>query len=106
MKWGLPEGGRDGTLAVGILLPVAALAAFRLLFVEPQIDLLAMRRVELEQRRAEVVRARRAAGRLPQLEDEVRRLRGRHEELSRSLAEEDDASWVLSTLQEIAVRRA
>ena len=104
MKWGLPEGGRGGTLAVGILLPVAALAAFRLLFVEPQIDLLAMRRVELEQRRAEVVRARRAAGRLPQLEDEVRRLRGRHEELSRSLAEEDDASWVLSTLQEIAVR--
>ena len=104
MKWGLPEGIRDRTLAAGALLPVAVLAAFRLFFVGPQTDLLAMRRVELEQRRAEVVRARHAAGRLPRLEDEVERLRGRHEELRRSLPEEDDASSVLRSLQEIAVR--
>lgn len=104
MKWGLPEGVRDRALAAGALLPVAGLAAFRLLFVGPQTDLLAMRRVELEQRRAEVVRARHAAGRLPQLEDEVERLRARHEELRRSLPEEEDASSVLRSLQGIAVR--
>ena len=103
MKW-LPEEGRDRTLAVGILLPVAALATFRVLFVEPQIELLGMRRIELEQRRAEAARARHAAGRLPQLDDEVQRLRGRYEQLKRSLAEEDDASSVLTALQELAVR--
>lgn len=104
MKWGLPEGIRDRTLAAGALLPVAVLVAFRLFFVGPQTDLLAMRRVELEQRRAEVVRARHAAGRLPRLEDEVERLRGRHEELRRSLPEKDDASSVLRSLQGIAAR--
>ena len=104
MKWSLPEGVRDRTLSAGALLPVAVLAAFRLFFVGPQTDLLAMRRVELEQRRAEVVRARHAAGRLPQLEDEVERLRGRHEALRRSLPAEDDASSVLRSLQELAVR--
>lgn len=104
MRWGLPEGVRDRTLAVGALLPVAALAVFRLLFVGPQTDLLAMRRVELEQRRAEVIRARHVAGRLPQLEHEVERLRGRYEALRRSLPEEDDVSSVLSSLQGMAVR--
>ncbi|MCE2538868.1 MAG: hypothetical protein J4G16_00365, partial [Acidobacteria bacterium] len=61
MTSSLVEGVRNRTLAAGVLLPVAVLAAFRLLFVEPQTDLLAMRRVELEQRRGEVARARLAA---------------------------------------------
>ena len=104
MKWDLPESVRDRTLAAGALLPVAVLAAFRLLFAGPQTDVLAMRRVELEQRRAELVRARHAAGRLPRLEDEVARLRGRYEELRGSLPEEDDASSVLRSLQGVAVR--
>ncbi|MCY4637189.1 MAG: type 4a pilus biogenesis protein PilO [Acidobacteria bacterium] len=104
MKSSLVEGARNRTLAAGVLLPVAVLAAFRLLFVEPQTDLLAMRRVELEQRRGEVARARLAASRLPQLEAEVARLRPRLAMLRRGLPEAQDASAVLRSLQEVAVR--
>ena len=104
MKSSLAEGARNRTLAAGVLLPVALLAAFRLLFVGPQTDLLAMRRVELEQRRGEVARARLAASRLPQLEAEVARLRRRLEILRRGLPEAQDASAVLRSLQEVAVR--
>lgn len=104
MKSSLVEGARNRTLAAGVLLPVAVLAAFRLLFVEPQTDLLAMRRVELEQRRGEVARARLAASRLPQLEAEVARLRRRLAILRRGLPEAQDASAVLRSLQEVAVR--
>ena len=103
MKSSLPES-RNGTLAAGVLLPLALLAAFRLLFVAPQSDLLAMRRVELEQRRVEVARARRAASRLPQLEAEIESLRRRLAVLRRSLPEAHDASAVLRSLQGIAVR--
>ena len=104
MTSNLVEGVRNRTLAAGVLLPVAVLAAFRLLFVEPQTDLLAMRRVELEQRRGEVARARLAASRLPQLEAEVARLRRRLAILRRGLPEAQDASAVLRSLQEVAVR--
>lgn len=104
MKSSLAEGARNRTLAAGVLLPVAVLAAFRLLFVEPQTDLLAMRRVELEQRRGEVARARLAASRLPQLEAEVSRLRRRLAILHRGMPEAQDASAVLRSLQEVAVR--
>ena len=104
MKSSLAEGARNRTLAAGVLLPVAVLAAFRLLFVEPQTDLLAMRRVELEQRRGEVARARLAASRLPQLEAEVSRLRRRLALLHRGMPEAQDASAVLRSLQEVAVR--
>ena len=104
MKSSLAEGARNRTLAAGVLLPVAVLAAFRLLFVEPQTDLLAMRRVELEQRRSEVARARLAASRLPQLEAEVSRLRRRLAILHRGMPEAQDASAVLRSLQEVAVR--
>ena len=104
MTSNLVEGVRNRTLAAGVLLPVAVLAAFRLLFVEPQTDLLAMRRVELEQRRGEVARARLAASRLPQLEAEVARLRPRLAILRRGLPEAQDASAVLRSLQEVAVR--
>ena len=104
MTSSLVEGVRNRTLAAGVLLPVAVLAAFRLLFVEPQTDLLAMRRVELEQRRGEVARARLAASRLPQLEAEVARLRRRLAILRRGLPEAQDASAVLRSLQEVAVR--
>ncbi len=104
MTSNLVEGVRNRTLAAGVLLPVAVLAAFRLLFVEPQTDLLAMRRLELEQRRGEVARARLAASRLPQLEAEVARLRPRLAILRRGLPEAQDASAVLRSLQEVAVR--
>ena len=104
MKSSLAEGARNRTLAAGVLLPVAVLAAFRLLFVEPQTDLLAMRRVELEQRRGEVARARLAASRLPQLEAEVSRLRRRLAILHRGMPKAQDASAVLRSLQEVAVR--
>lgn len=104
MKSGLPEGARNRTLGAGVLLAVAALAAFRLLFVEPQADLLAMRRVELEQRRGEVARARLAARRLPQLEAEVAGLRRRLATLRRGLPQAQEASAVLRSLQEVAAR--
>ena len=102
MRPGLPEGLRSRTLAAGILLPLAVLAAFRLLWVGPRSDLLAMRRVELEQRRAEVVHARRAASRLPGLEAEAERLRGLLEALRRTVPGEREASALLRRLQGIA----
>lgn len=104
MKSNLAEEARNRTLAAGVLLPIVVLAAFRLLVVEPQTDLLAMRRVELEQRRGEVARARLAASRLPQLEAEVSRLRRRLAILHRGMPAAQNASAVLRSLQAIAVR--
>lgn len=91
-------------LAAGVLASLAAVPAFRLLWLEPRRNLLAMRRVELEQSRAEIVRARRAAGRLPGIEAEVERLRGRHAALRRAVPEPDGASALLRGLQEIAAQ--
>ena len=104
MRPGLPEGAWSRTLAAAVFLPLAALVSFRLLWLGPQGDLLAMRRVELEQHRAEVVRARRAAGRLPRLEAEVERLRQRLEALRGTVPGEREASALLRGLQGIAAR--
>ena len=99
--WG---GAGKRLLAVGVLVSLAAAPAFRMLWVGPQRDLLAMQRAELEQSRAEVARARRAAGRLPGLEAEVERLRLRRDALRGTLPDAREAGVLLRGLQEIAVR--
>ena len=99
----LPEAPWRRALAAPVLM-LATVLAFRLLWVGPQRDLLAMRRVELDQRRAEVALARRAASRLPELEAEIERLRRRLETLRRTLPGPGDASALLRRLQGIAAR--
>ena len=98
------EGTGQRLLAAGVLASLAAVPAFRLLWLEPRRDLLAMRRVELEQGRAGIVRARRAAGRLPGLEAEVERLRGRRAALRRAVPEPGGAATLLRGLQEVAAQ--
>ena len=100
----LPAGAAQRLLAVCVLSSLATVAAFRLLWVGPQRDLLAMRRMELEQGRADVVRARRAAGRLAGLEAEVERLRQRHAALGRFLPARHHASGLLRELQGLAAQ--
>ena len=103
MSYGLPDGTGRLLLVTGVLASLAVALAFRILWVAPQRDLLAMRRLELEQSRAEAVRARRAADRLPALEKDVGRLRRRREALVRGLAGPGDGAVLLRGLQEIAV---
>jgi type IV pilus assembly protein PilO len=91
-------------LAAGVLAFLVAAPAFRILWLGPQRDGLEMRRAELDQRRAEVHLARRAAGRLPGLEAEAARLRRRRDELGRSLPKSREAGALLRSLQEIARR--
>ena len=104
MKPKAPEGTARRLLAAGVLASLAAVTAFRILWVEPRLDLLAMRRAELEQSRAEIVRVRRAAGRLQALEAEVERLRRRDAALRRALPDPRAASALLRRLQGIAVQ--
>ena len=100
-----PLGGtRKRLLAAGVLASLAATLAFRILWVGPQRDLLAMRRVELEQTSGRAARARDAAGRLPGLEAEVERLRRRRDVLVGALPAPRDASVLLRELQEIAAQ--
>ncbi len=101
---GLSEETGKRLLVAGVLASLAAVPALRILWMGPQRDLLAMRRVELGQSRAEVVRARREAGRLPGLEAEIERLRRRREVLGRTLPEPREASALLRSLQELASR--
>ena len=91
-------------LAAGVLASLAATLAFRIVWVGPQRDLLAMRRAELEQTRVQAARARRAADRLPGLEAEVERLGRRWDALARALPARREASVLLRSLQEIAGR--
>lgn len=91
-------------LAAGVLASLATALAFRMLWVGPQRDFLEMRRAELEQSRAEALRARRAASRLPALEAEVERLRRRRGALDGDLPEASEAGSLLRGLQEIAVQ--
>ena len=100
----LPEGTPRRLLLAGVLTSLAAVTVFRILWVEPRRDLLAMRRAELEQSRAEVVRVRRAAGRLQALEAEVERLRHRDAALRRALPEPRAASALLRGLQGLAAQ--
>lgn len=102
MSYSLPDGTGRLLLAMGVLASLAVALAFRILWVGPQRDLLAMRRLELEQSRSEAVGARRAADRLPALEKEVGRLRRRREVLVRGLTGPDDGAVLLRGLQEIA----
>ncbi len=104
MKPRLPEGSGYRLLAAGVLLSVASVLAFRLLWVGPRRELVAMRRVELEQSRAEVVRARDAASRLPELEADVERRRRRLAALRRALPGPHEAPALLRGLQGIAAR--
>lgn len=104
MKPNLSDETARRLLAAGALGTVAIALAFRVLWVGPQRDLLAMRRVELEQSRAEVVRARREASRLPGLEVEVERLARRRAALHRALPEPRDAAAVLRALRGIAAQ--
>ena len=98
----LAEETRRRLLAAGVLASLATLLAFRVFWVGPQREFLAMRRVELERSRDEIVQARRDAGRLPGLEAEVGRLRRRAAALRRALPEPPDASAVLRGLHGIA----
>ena len=104
MKPWFAEGPWPRMLVAGVLLPLAAVVALRLVWVDPQRDLLAMRRLELEQRRAEVVRAGRAASRLPGLEADVERLSRRLAVLGRTLPGPREAPALLRRLQRIAAR--
>lgn len=104
MMSGLREAGRHRVLKVGVWLSVGAALAFRLLWVGPQRDLLAIRRMELEQRRAEVARARLAASRLPRLEADAARLRRRFEVLRETVPGPREASALLRRLQGMAGR--
>ena len=90
--------------AVGLLLSVAMLLFLRVLWVGPQRDLLAIRRLELEQRRAEVADARRSAGRLSRLEGEVAGMQRRVDVLRRTVPESHEAAAVLRGLQQTAGR--
>lgn len=100
----LPDGRRRRLLAAGALLSLATLLAFRVLWLEPQRESLAMRRVELERSRDAIVRARRTANRLSGLDAELERLGRRAATLRRALPERRDASAVLRGLQGIAGR--
>lgn len=102
MNLGLARGNVRRVLAAGVLISLAAVLAFRILWVGPRRDQLGMRRVELEQGRAEVDRARRAVGRLPVIEAEIERLRRRHAALRRALPESGSAPAVLRELQGMA----
>ncbi len=102
MNWSFPEGTGWRLLAAGVLVAAATLPAFRVLWIGPQRESLTMRRVELEQRRDEIVRARRAASRLSELDAEVERLRRRDAALRRALPEPREASAVLRGLQRVA----
>ncbi len=104
MKVDLPRGGGRRLLAAGVLVSLAVVPAFRILWVGPRRELLAARRVELQQSRAEVVRAGREAGRLAVIEADVERLRRRHAALRRALPESRDASALLRGLQGIATQ--
>lgn len=104
MRRGLSAGARRRLFAAGVLAALAAAPAFRVAWVGPQRDLLAMRQAELAQRRAEVADARRAAGRLPGLEAEVERLGRRREALGQALPAPREASALLRRLQEVAAR--
>lgn len=100
----LPEGMRQRLLAAGALLSLAILLAFRVLWLEPQRESLAMRRVELERSRDAIVRARGTANRLSGLDAELERLGRRAATFLRALPEPQDASAVLRGLQGIAGR--
>lgn len=104
MRSALPAELRSAPLALAVLLPLTALLAFRLLWVGPESDRLAMRRAELDQQRVELAAARRAAVRLPQVEAGVERLRGRFETLRRALPAGREASALLRGLQGVAAR--
>lgn len=104
MRPGSPQSAADRVLKVGIWLSVGAALVFRLLWVGPQRDLLAMRRLELEQHRAEVARARLAASRLPRIEADVGRLRRRFEVLRHMVPGPREASALLRRLQGMAGR--
>ena len=104
MRYGPSEGTGKRLLAAGVLGSLAATLAFRILWVGPQRDLLAMRRAELEQTGGQAARAQREAGRLPGLAAEVERLRRRWGVLRASLPAPRDASALLRGLQEIAAR--
>ena len=104
MKVDLPRGSGRRLLAAGVLVSLAVVSAFRILWVGPRRELLAARRVELEQSRAEVARAGREAGRLAVIEAEVERLRRRHAALRRALPGSRDAPALLRGLQGIAAQ--
>lgn len=104
MSYRLRQGAGKRLLAAGVLASLAVVLAFRMLWVGPQRDLLGIRRAELEQSRAEALRARRAASRLPELEAEVERLLRRRGALGRGLPEAPEAGALLRGLQEIAVQ--
>lgn len=89
-------------LAAALLVSAVALPVFRVVWVGPERESLAMRRTELERRRGEIGAARRAAGLLPAIEADVERLRRRAAGLRRTLPERRDAPGVLRGLQGIA----
>ena len=98
------ERSRAHLLAACVLASLAAMLAFRILWVGPQRDLLALQRAELEQTSGQAARARREAGRLPGLEAEVERLRRRWDGFRPALPAPHDASALLRGLHEMAVR--
>ena len=104
MRYAPSEGTGKRLLAAGVLASLAATLAFRILWVGPQRDLLAMRRAELEHTSGQAARARREVSRLPGLEAEVGRLRRRWDVLGPVLPAPRDASALLRGLQEIAAR--
>jgi len=104
MRYRPSEGTGKRLLAAGVLGSLAVTLAFRILWVGPQRDLLAMRRAELEQTSGQAASAQREASRLPGLDAEVERLRSRWDVLGAALPAPRDASALLRGLQEIAAR--
>jgi type IV pilus assembly protein PilO len=104
MELGLNKLPWYGQIAVFLLVSLAGWLVFHVYWVAPSRDEIAMRQLELNQKRTEVIQAQQTASRVTQVREEVAEIEVRFDELSAVLPGEKDAGALLRRLQSLATQ--